>query len=774
MSKYFDFSNLKCTHSNVKQIKNKSNDSISDDTWVRLHYESVKPMNIEYMNEAIKNILKQYYPSFNKDKYKNKLIEFNFCTKNDYSFGITDWIKINPKNIDEIEDLDINKTFQLYDGDEKTFDELTERYKFWLTFRIKNLIGYGLTNHNIESPNEEFNKYCFFKALRKANIIGTQKKKYDLPNGESILRYDPNIEDTFKKIITEIKNKNKNHKEYKRNNKIIYIDDEGGVCVDDMPKWETYFQCNIYINAYNNNNIQYISKNKFNRSVYLIFNDGHFANEESKSKTYDLDTEHYKFKIFNDTNKLYNNNNQLLIINHNLYYDGNEFIKNPTNEQIKKLKKNKHIINYEESKKMFNNEDFENCLTIESKIKKVYELYKKCADELKEIGNIDVLKCYSLQKQIFFDMYMNNKYLNLNCEPVCDFMEYHTLNKGKTGGYSYVYKINEPFKNVYSYDVKSAYPAALVHLDFKIPIKTGEFMNMSDYFNDNLKRGKLRYGLYKCKIENKENNENKRFSDFRFNKDNIYSHFDILLAKEFGFSIELLNENIYPFMQNKSGKPLNALIYSADKLIDSNLVFGPIVQRYYKIKQKTNNPLIKKLLSGMWGFLCDDKTYKKKKDIKNIKGTYTVELEENEELLQVLPSKNDDNNIDAIYKDRENITRTALFRLKPFLLAFQRSLIYEDIKAAEKEGARILKVKTDGIYTDKEIKKFEENKWHYEIIDGVKVKKSNKIIEGTIIRDNFYDHIMFLNQTRTLTDIKEIEEFQNDLKLKKINSNNNN
>ena len=58
------------------------------------------------------------------------------------------------------------------------------------------------------------------------------------------------------------------------------------------------------------------------------------------------------------------------------------------------------------------------------------------------------------------------------------------------------------------------------------------------------------------------------------------------------------------------------------------------------------------------------------------------------------------------------------------------------LKKAEKEGARILKVKTDGIYTDKEIEAFEKR------------VKGGKICEGEMVRDNYYKFIIFLNKTK--------------------------
>ena len=91
-------------------------------------------------------------------------------------------------------------------------------------------------------------------------------------------------------------------------------------------------------------------------------------------------------------------------------------------------------------------------------------------------------------------------------------------------------------------------------------------------------------------------------------------------------------------------------------------------------------------------------------------------------------------------------------------MAFQKLLIYDDIKKAEKEGARILKVKTDGIYTDKEIEAFEHR------------IKCGKICEGEIVRGNYYKYTIFLNKTHykdfdTNQDLKNYIEIYNLIEL---------
>ena len=69
------------------------------------------------------------------------------------------------------------------------------------------------------------------------------------------------------------------------------------------------------------------------------------------------------------------------------------------------------------------------------------------------------------------------------------------------------------------------------------------------------------------------------------------------------------------------------------------------------------------------------------------------------------------------------------------------------LKKAEKEGGKILKVKTDGIYTNKEIEAFEKR------------VKGGKICEVEMVRDNYYKYIIFLNKTQ----YKDFDNYQ-DLK----------
>ena len=71
----------------------------------------------------------------------------------------------------------------------------------------------------------------------------------------------------------------------------------------------------------------------------------------------------------------------------------------------------------------------------------------------------------------------------------------------------------------------------------------------------------------------------------------------------------------------------------------------------------------------------------------------------------------------------------------------------ECIKKIEDAGGQILKIKTDGVYTDKMIDEFEnkENKSEY--------------IDGDIIREKHFDIILFKNKTYHLTNEQDIKEY---------------
>ena len=726
---------------NLKPYENKSNNGSINESLAIYTFTLNKLTSIDEINDCVIDFFDDRYDVFHK--IKNKSLEFIFCTKNYGRFGITDWIPLDQtlsedEWTNEISKIDINKTLSLYEHDEKVFEENIKRDKFWLTLRLRPNIGYA---------SERGIGFCFFDALREANVINITKHKI-VKDSSYVYKYDENIDSVYYDIIDRINTLNTNNKIKRRTNEIIYIDDDGGIDVKDMPKLEKFFKCNIIINYNNQYKDKYPGSKKFNKTVYLTFDDekGHYA----------LDKEHKPVFDFYDDGKLYIPKKlDILIHDDKNYYDGKKYynINDLDEEKLNSLYNSKHIINYKKLKKYYGSDD----------IKTIHDLYKADCEELEKYG-IKLLHSTSLQKALFQMLKLDIRYLNIETERVTDYAEYEILKHGTRGGYNYVYKFDEVYKNVYSYDVKSSYPSILNHPDLKIPIKRGDYKYVyPEVFKKytELKKDKngfykinLQYGLYKCKISKSNNNITNKFDDFRISKYNVYTHFDILLAKILGYDVELLNENIYPFVRNNNGKPFNCFTYEKDTLIDSNIIFSKLVKRLFDIKQKCKgNRIIKTLSSGIWGEFCEDKTYKTK-TVKKEGNTFNLKLKDNEYLLNTTPNiKDEDNIIDCRYKTADNLTRTSLFRMKPFLLSYQRYIMYiECIKKIEDAGGQILKIKTDGVYTDKMINEF-ENK-----------KNKSEYIDGDIIREKHFDIILFKNKTYHLTSEQDIKEY---LKSKK-------
>ena len=722
----------------LKPYKNKSNNDSVDEKMTRYSFKSNKLMSIDNINKYVIRFFNERYNNFHK--IKDKSIEFNFCTKNNGRFGITEWVPLDQTLTEEewekeISKVDINKTLSLYEGEEKVFEENIKRDKFWLTFRFRPNIGYA-------SERGIGVGFCFFDALREANVINITKHKIIKSYGVYVYKYNESMESVYSGIVNHIKNLNKLNESKRRTNEIIYIDDNGGIDIKDMPKLEKFFKCNIFINFNNQFKDKYVSPKKFNKTVYLKFHNGHYELEKDYKPVFD----------FYDDNALYINNKKLDILIHDdkKYYDGKKYfnIDELNTEELSLLYNSKHIINYKKLKKDYGSDD----------IKTIHDMYKKDCEELEKYG-IKMLNSYSLQKALFQMLKLDIRYLNLETERVTDYAEYEILKHGTRGSYNYIYKFDEIFKNIYSYDVKSAYPSILNHPDFKIPLKRGDYKYVDpEIFKKytELKTDKngfykieLQYGLYKCKIS--KLNKSDKFDDFIISKYNVYTHFDILLAKVLGYDVELLNENIYSYVRNDIGKPFNCFVYKADTLIDSNIIFRKLIKKLFDIKQKCKgNRIIKILSSGIWGNFCDDHTYyKKQKPIKKEGDTFNLNLENNEYLVNTTPYiKDEENSVICQYKKEEELTRTSLFRMKPFLLAFQKYIMYiECIKKIEDAGGKILKIKVDAVYTDKIIDEFEnkENKSEY--------------IDGDIIREKHFENILFPNKTYYLTTEKEIDEY---------------
>ena len=89
--------------------------------------------------------------------------------------------------------------------------------------------------------------------------------------------------------------------------------------------------------------------------------------------------------------------------------------------------------------------------------------------------------------------------------------------------------------------------------------------------------------------------------------------------------------------------------------------------------------------------------------------------------------------------NKQNLTYNKLYRLHPFLLAYQKLHLYTNyIKEIESvEGVEIVKIITDGIYTTGKIKKYDSN--------------YNNCFVGDLVPElEYYKDVEFVNKTNTI------------------------
>jgi hypothetical protein len=226
------------------------------------------------------------------------------------------------------------------------------------------------------------------------------------------------------------------------------------------------------------------------------------------------------------------------------------------------------------------------------------------------------------------------------------------------------------YNNVYEYDVNSMYPSVMTKIMF--PMKAGEFKILNEL------PATLEYGVYRVLIE--ESGDSSSNMLFRFNLENIYTHYDIQGARLLNLSMKLLQ-----------GNGPNALVYTKDKLEYGSRLFKPTVDYMFDLKQR-NFPRCKAMLNSLWGALCEKNTFK-----------MTIELNDN----TVLPENIQIDKIYPIgkltrieYHYNKSEYETNYARIGPFVTSNARLFMLKTFKPYKEN---IVKIHTDGVYSTAQI-----------------------------------------------------------------------
>ena len=225
---------------------------------------------------------------------------------------------------------------------------------------------------------------------------------------------------------------------------------------------------------------------------------------------------------------------------------------------------------------------------------------------------------------------------------------------------------------VEGYDVNSYY-SSIMKSPVEFPISHGEFKTITGISDTPL------FGLYRAVISGNIN----RFL-FRVNKDNIYTHIDIKRAKELNYKVELLQDGYDNF-----------LYYAREKRAVGKTLFKKYVDFLFEIRNKNKNLIekdvdmyLKLLLSGLWGFLCEERKFR-----------YTVKADgssnykeiEGDEILRMTPLK--DGAIEYEIRNIHKPYKTRYARMKIFLLSHGRNKMSSML---EDNIDNVVRVQTDG------------------------------------------------------------------------------
>ena len=155
---------------------------------------------------------------------------------------------------------------------------------------------------------------------------------------------------------------------------------------------------------------------------------------------------------------------------------------------------------------------------------------------------------------------------------------------------------------------------------------------------------------------------------------------------------------------------------------------------FYKPKNDTKCPLVKRLLSGLWGALCQTKYKSEQIKIIDNKVEHTIKKGH---VFNSATIVDDDTIKVETYKPA--LFMSSFARLKPFLLSLQRKLMYDEvIKPAINNGLKIIRIMNDSIIVDKRIEEYDKNK-------ELKVERFDNKTIGKMVFEKEYHNFKTLN-----------------------------
>ena len=335
-------------------------------------------------------------------------------------------------------------------------------------------------------------------------------------------------------------------------------------------------------------------------------------------------------------------------------------------------------------------------------IKKVYDTYMNDAKICSEAVNkalccktpyLDLTTCTVTEGALKLFHYLTKSVPNPD---EITTMEAQWIENATIGGI--IYAKSGEYKDMVSYDINSSYPYIIGKAKLTFPVTAPQFktitnMDVAKYYP---------YGIIRAKISGEH-------PFFRFNKLNYYTHVDLTTARACGLQVNIIDD----------GEP-NAMLYTSKRVIGNN-VFGRYVDLLYELK-RNKTPIAKQLLTCLWGALCKTKQYTKTTETE-------VDLSD-ANILHIVPTDSTmTNDLVRFTKKSESQYQYSFGRIKPFILAFGRSKLMNQIN---KYRDHIVRIHTDSMVISSNVKVnldigTELGQWKIEKRGHVKIHHVNKL-----------------------------------------------
>jgi hypothetical protein len=318
-------------------------------------------------------------------------------------------------------------------------------------------------------------------------------------------------------------------------------------------------------------------------------------------------------------------------------------------------------------KKFEHKQMYLNCKRNENIIDK-YTAHLEMAELLKTEtkGFVNMFK-FSSVAEASFDVFRRLS-KNINEPDPITTLEARWIDKAFCGG---MHSADKGFDGIaFSYDMNSMYLSYMCQLSFTIPVKEGKFQYMSQEEFDKLTY--YPYGIYICEIVT----DHKLFTT---NKKGAYTNYDLILCKELGIKVTLVDN-----------EQANCLFY--ETRINGNKMFGAFAKYMYDLK-KRGLP-VKLFISSLWGYLCRKNVFYHKGTVEN-----PMKINNPNEVICDLHDEAD-GTTRAKTKNFDNLYFTDYARLGPFLTSYCRLNM---ARICLPHLKHIVKINTDSVTTTKDI-----------------------------------------------------------------------